>query len=57
MLFMSLLFIENCIFEGEEGGDEVYHREALARKLVTFQSPQITAPIKIECVQSPGVKA
>lgn len=40
MLFMSLLFIENCIFEGEEGrGDDVYHREALARKLVTFQIP------------------
>lgn len=57
MLFMSLLFIENCIFEGEEGGDEVYHREDLARKLVIFQSPQIPAPIKTECVQSPDVKA
>lgn len=56
MLFMSLLFIENCIFEGKKG-DEVYHREALARKLVTFQSPQIPAPIKTECVQSPDVKA
>ena len=53
MLFMSLLLIVNCIFEG----DEVYHREAWARKLVTFQSPQIPAPIKIECVQSPDVKA
>lgn len=48
MLFMSLLFIENCIFEGDKGGAEVYHKEALARKLVTFRSIQISAPVKTE---------
>lgn len=42
---------------GKKGRDEVYHREALAWKLVTFQSPQIPAPIKTDWVQPPDVKA
>lgn len=57
VLFMSLLFIENRIFEGE--GDEVSHREeASAGKLVTCQGTQFHDPRQSERVHCPpGAKA
>lgn len=56
VLFMSLLFVENRIFVGE--GDEVYCREASARKLVTCQNTQFHDPRQSEWVHwPPGVKA
>lgn len=54
VLFMSSLFIENCIFEGE--GDEVYRREeASAGILVTCQSTQFHGPDTVNGCTVPQV--
>lgn len=44
---MSLLFIENCIFEGEMGNMK-FITEKLGMLISDISSPQIPAPIKTE---------